>query len=471
MNIMLSYPNLKWSKWNRRTAWSIHPYNLCLLGAMVEKKHDVEIIDGIMDDLSKENFAEVLIHNKPDILGVSVLTNEYGNAGLTATKIAKEVNPNIKTVMGGVHATSLPEDVMKNPSVDYVVVGEGEHVFPKLCDFIEGKSEIPKGVFYREDGKVKNTGRADFIQNLDEIPYPAYHLIDFMKYATSFQRSSTDSPRAIPYARTVTSRGCPNRCCFCEVATISGKKVRFRSVDNILGELDWLKEDYGIKALQFDDDNLTVNNKRAKDLFKGMIERKYDLKWNAPALALYNLDEEMIALMSESGCQYVDVAMESGIERVLKDVIHKPLNLEYGKKMLETLKKYHIDTAVNFVIGFPGETWNEIRRSLKVAEDIDVDYIKIAIATPLPNTELYNIAKEKGYLEDGFDFNNYLWGRGWIKTDEFTPNDLKVLRTYEWDRINFTNTEKKKNIARMMGVTDKELEEIRKFNLKSVHEI
>jgi len=202
-----------------------------------------------------------------------------------------------------------------------------------------------------------------------------------------------------------------------------------------------------------------------------MIERKYDLKWNAPALALYNLDEEMIALMSESGCQYVDVAMESGIERVLKDVIHKPLNLEYGKKMLETLKKYHIDTAVNFVIGFPGETWNEIRRSLKVAEDIDVDYIKIAIATPLPNTELYNIAKEKGYLEDGFDFNNYLWGRGWIKTDEFTPNDLKVLRTYEWDRINFTNPEKKKNIARMMGVTDKELEEIRKFNLKSVHEI
>ena len=386
-----------------------------------------------------------------------------------AAKIAKGVNPEIKTVMGGVHATSLPNYVISDSNIDYAVIGEGEYVFGNLCDFLTGEGTLPtKGIAYRKNDKIVNTGRADFIQDLDKIPFPSYHKVDFMKYATEIQREDVGRPRAMPYARTITSRGCPYNCCFCEVETISGKKPRLRSVKNIVSELEWLISDYGIKSIIFDDDNILIDKKRAKNLFRTMIDKKYNLKWNAPALALFKLDEEMISLMKESGCQYIDVAIESGSERVLKDIIHKPLNLKKAKATIEKIKEYGIDLSANFIIGFPGETWDEIRQTIKFAEELDVNYTKFFIATPLPNTELYEIAKQKNYLVDGFSFNKHLWTDGWIETKEFKPQDLKILRAYEWDRINFTNPIKRAKIAEMMNISEERLNEIRRETLDGV---
>ena len=468
--ITLMYPNFKWADWIDRTSWKTHPYNLGILSATLEDRYDVTLFDGNLNDSSKEDFARMIYETKPGILGISVLTNEYCESGFIAAKIAKETDPSIKVVFGGVHATSLPEFTASNPHVDYVVVGEGEYVLGDLCDFINGKGSFPKkGIAQKKNGKIVNSGRAELIQDLDALPLPSYHKIDFMRYATEIQREEVGGPRAMPYAHTTTSRGCPGGCCFCEVETISGKKPRLRSVESITGELETLIQDYGIKSIMFDDDNLLIDKKRAKTLFKTMIDRGYNLKWNAPALALFRLDEEMIHLMKESGCQYVDVAIESGVERVLKDIIHKPLDLKQGLRMLETLKKYEIDTVANFIVGFPGETWEEIRQNLQFAEEIDVDYVKIAIATPLPNTELYKIAKEKDCLVEGFSFHKHLWTDGWIKTEEFNPQDLKILRAYEWDRINFTNPKKRRKIARMMGVSEARLGEIRKETLRRAH--
>lgn len=467
--IMLMYPNSKWTEWTGRTVWDIHPYNLGLLAAMIEDKYDVKIVDGTRNDLSKEEFSEIIDKEKPDVLGVSILTNEYAKAGHIASQIAKKVNPKIITIVGGIYTiASPPETIMEDPSVDYIVVGEGEYVFRDLCNYFNGKSDLPKkGIVYRENSEIVNTGRADFIEDLNKLPYPAYHKVDFMKYATKLQREDITRPRSLPYARIQTSRGCPYNCCFCEVGSISGKKPRYRSLDSILGEIEWLIKDYGIKSLIFDDDNLLTNEKRAKELFKSMIERKYNLSWVIPALAVNKLDEEMIKLMKESGCELINIAIESGVERVLRDIIHKPVRLEHAKEMIKKIKDYEIDLIANFVVGFPGETWNEIRQTIQFAEDIDVDYVKIFIATPLsPNTELYKVAKEKGYLVDGFHFDQHLWTDGWIKTEEFRPQDLKILRAYEWDRINFTNPKKRKKIARMMGVTEKRLNEIRKETLK-----
>lgn len=465
--VMLSYPNFKWSDWMSRTSWNLHPYNLCILSAMIKDKYDVKIIDGTFDNLSKDQFREIIEREKPGILGISVLTNEYGKAGFIAAELAKEVNPKIKTVIGGVHATSLPEFTINNSNVDYVVMGEGEYVFGELCDFINGRGDLPKkGILYKKDGEIINTGRREFISDLDSLPYPDYTKIDFIKYATRIQREEVGSPRALPFAHTITSRGCPYGCCFCEVETISGKKPRLRSVKNIIGELEWLINDYGIKSIIFDEDNLLIDKKRARDLFKTMIDKKYNLKWNAPSIALFKLDEEMIFLMKESGCQHVDVAIESSIERVLKEIIHKPLSLKHGMKMLKKLREYDIDTVANFIIGFPGETWEEIRQELKFAGELEVDYVKIFIATPLPNTELYEIAKKGKYLVDGFSFDRHLWTDGWIKTPEFEPQNLKILRAYEWDRINFTDPKKRKKIAKMMDITEERLNKIRKETLQ-----
>ncbi len=464
LKIILLYPNFKWiENWENRTMWKIHPYNLCLLSSMIDKKYDVEIVDANEDDLSREELKKIIELKKPDILGISVLSNEYSKSGFIASEIAKKVDKNIKTVFGGVSAISDPDYIINNKYVDFLVYGEGEYVFRDLCGFFCNENEFPKkGVIYKTNGKVINNGRADFIEDLDSIPLPSYHKVDFLKYANQIQRESVDRPRAMPFAHILTSRGCPFKCCFCEVGKISGMIPRCRSPKNIMNEIDYLVREYGIKAFLFDDDNLIFKKDRAKEFFKLLISRKYNLKWNALALAVYKLDEEMISLMKESGCEFVDIAIESGVERVLKKIIHKPGNLKYAKKMVELLKKYNIDVAANFVIGFPGETWNEIRQTIKFAEELGHDYSKIFIATPHPETELYRLAKAHGYLKQDYSFDKHLWTDGTIETEHFRPQDLKIIRAYEWDRVNFSDSAKKRNICRIMDVTEERLDEIRK---------
>lgn len=464
--IILMYPNFYWKDgWESRTLWTIHPYNIGLLAAMIEDKYYVKIIDAIIDNLTKREFAELIKAEKPDVVGISVLASEYGETGLIAAEIIKGIDPNIKTVLGGVHVTSNPMSVINNQYVDVAVVGEGEYVFKELCDYFNGDGVLPKkGIVYKKDGTIIDTGRADFIEDLDKLPFPAYHKIDFMKYATHIQRESVDRPRDLPYARILTSRGCPVGCCFCAVDNISGKKARVRSPENILSEIEWLIKTYGIKAIQFDDDNLFIFKDRAKKLFQLMIERELNLKWCAIAVAVFKLDEELLGLMKESGCQYINIAIESGVERVLKDIIHKPVKLEYARRMIKRIKELEIDLVVNFIIGFPGETWDEIRQTVKFAEELGC-YTKLFIAVPLANTELYRVANEKGYLVKGFDLNNHNWTDGCIETEEFRPQDLKILRAYEWDRINFTEPKKKKKIAEMMGISEERLDTIRKETL------
>lgn len=465
--VMLMYPNCRWvSGWESKTIWNLHPYNLCLLSATIEDRYETKIIDANMDNLTKEQFAKIIEIEKPNILGISVLTNEYGDSGIIAGDIAKQVNSGIKTILGGVHATSNSRQIIPEKSIDYVVVGEGELILKGLCDHITRSTAMPaKGIVFKNGLDIIDLGRAEFIQDLNALPLPSYDKIDFSKYANAIQRESVDRPRIMPYANIITSRGCPYQCCFCQAGKISGKKPRLRNVENVLNEIEFLKEKYSIKSLIFDDDNLVFNKDRAKGIFRGMVDRKFNLKWNAIAMAAYKLDESLISLMKESGCEYVDIAIESGVKRVLEDIIHKPLKLEHATEVASLLKKYKIDFAANFIVGFPGETWEEIRQTIKFAEEFNADYTKIFIATPLPNTELHDLAKAGGYLKQNFSFNKHLWTDGWIDTEEFRSKDLKILRAYEWDRINFSSPEKCKKVADMMGINLERLNEIRKNTL------
>lgn len=469
--VILMYPNFRWTDWKEGTAWSPQPTNLCILAGTIEDKYETVIFDGNLDNTSKEDFYELIRRENPQILGISVLTNEYGIAGSVGAKIAKEINPEIKVVMGGVHPTSLPDIVAGDPNIDYAFIGEGEEMFKDLCDFLTGKGNMPsKGLAFKKDGKIINTGRTDFIKDLDKLSFPAYHKVDFMRYATRVEREEVGQATEMPYAHIMTSRGCPYGCNFCEVENISGKRPRLRSVKNVTSEIEKLIEDYSVKTILFDDDNLLIDKRRAKDLFQTMIDRKYNLKWNAGSLSVFRLDEELINLMQASGCSFVSCAIETGVQRVMDEIIHKPLKLEYVKKMVERLKKTKIFLSSAWIIGFPNESWDDIRETISFAEELDLDYVKINIATPLPNTALYYQAKENGSLVDGFRFDRHLWSDGWIKTKEFDPHNLKILRAYEWDRINFTNPDKRRKIIKRMNITEERLNEIRKDTLKRAHE-
>lgn len=249
---------------------------------------------------------------------------------------------------------------------------------------------------------------------------------------------------------------------------MQGSYFRARSADHVCDEIEWLKNKYGIKSIVFDDDNLLTNPKRAKALFKTMIKRKINLPWTYDATAVFRLDTKMIDLMIESGCEYINIAIESGSERITRDIVLKPLDFKHAKAMVKYAKSKGLFVSGNFIIGFPTETWSEIRETINFCEEIDVDYAKIFIALPLRNTELYDLAeKTNSIIIDTYDADSMWSVGGVIKSDDWTADDLTILRAYEWDRINFSNPDKLKKIAKRMKISVEELNKIRKRTLNN----
>ena len=458
--ILMVVPNQRWSQ---SMEWSIHPYAVCSLIAMIKDSYEVGFLDANVDNLTPEQAEARIASFAPDIVGVSVLANAYKTSGFAICDMAKRVNPKCTTVMGGVFVTTRPKAAMQCPHLDYAVMGEGEYVFPELIEYIIGRRTAPPeaGVVIRTEDGLDIRPQETFIQDLDVLPLPDYSLVDYGKYGMNFRRS-VDAPRATPYGKITASRGCPIGCIFCQVENISGRRTRFKSPDRVVQEIQDLIDRFGIRAIEFEDDNFLGNIPRAKALFRRMIDKDWDLVWNAMNLSVFFLDEEMLDLMKEAKCQYLSMAIESGSPRVLKEIIHKPVDLAHAKRMAAYARKLGIDTTSLYVIGFPGETWDEIRQTIHFASEIGTDYVKINVATAFPGTKLHALALETNAIDANFDYDDIQWGQAGISTSEFTADQLTILRAMEWERINFASATKRDKIARMMRLSVDELDRIRR---------
>lgn len=464
--VMLVLPNHHWATADEHyTMWLVHPTQICLLAGQIEDKYDVKIVDCIIDDLTEQEFENIVRKEKPDVVGMSNFTHEYSKAGHQGLNIAKKINPNIITFMGGVYTITSPELAIANPNLDYAVIGEGDLLIQDLLAHIyQGAPRPTKGLAFREEGKVIIQPRADFIQNLDLLKYPAYHLIDFLKYATRYQRESAGRPRELPFARVCMTRGCPIGCTFCCVESISGGPTRYRSAEHMYGELEMLKNKYGVKFFIWDDDNLFMNKNKAKELLRLIIDRKLNIGWLLEATAIFCMDEELVDLCAQSGCKYLNFAIESGSPRVLKEIVKKPIHYPRVIELVKRLRSYNIDLAANFVIGNPGETWDEIMESVRFAEELDKYDVmaKFFICTPFPKTKMFETAKKMGYLDDSIKFDEHHWTGGTFNTPHWRAKDLAIARAYFWDKVNFSRPEKRRMIAEIMGISLERLEEIRK---------
>jgi radical SAM superfamily enzyme YgiQ (UPF0313 family) len=206
-------------------------------------------------------------------------------------------------------------------------------------------------------------------------------------------------PRRERVAQLLTSRGCPYKCNFCSAVNYWGRKFRVRSVDNVIQEIDELVTKYNIQEIQFVDDNMTIDAKRAKELFSRMID--YDLVWCTPnGLNVNHLDGEMIDLMAKSGAYQLSIAVESGSQEILNNVIHKPIDLNKVKPIVDRAHKNGISIHGMFIVGFPGETKQQILQTLDFPKKIGFESVSFFIATPLPGSELYDECMKKGYLVD-----------------------------------------------------------------------
>jgi len=464
--VVLIIPN---SRWFGKRPWLVMPYAALILSALLKERFDFSMIDANGGDLDLDECGCRLRELDPQFVLVTGGSVEYHRQAHEAISAAKKACPRATTILGGVYATTLPEEAAKDPNVDWLFM---YHAEGRVGDFLSllaaGKEDEARafpGIAYRgADGTVAENPPSHFIGDVKTQVQPDYSLVDLRPYlrqnTMDYQFNSGDTSAFV-----ITSYGCPYNCVFCASRTISGRRVAFRPASDVLQEIEYLIDAYGVRNLVFLDDALLADRERIVAILRAFLDRGYGLTWKAASVSAWHLDDALLALMKRAGCTQLTVSVESGSQRVLREVIHKPLDLKIIPPLVAKCRELGISLGANFVIGLPGETWDEIRQTFAFAERCDFDVAHFHIATPLPRTDLYRIAREHGHLADDFTFLDpkfFGFGAGHLTTDEFTPFELAVLRAFEWDRINFSTPEKIERVARLYHTTVDTLQEHRR---------
>ncbi len=423
------------------------PLGIAYLAAFVRDIVDVKLLDALVEaprnrqhvndkielmGMSYDAVLEQIREYKPDMVGFScVFSNQFASIKELARRAKSEVDKDIVTVAGGTHPSFMYERTLQTTYLDYIVLGEGELTFRGLIEAHNrghGLDDLD-GIAFRNGDGIEHHPRVHHIENLDEMPLPARDLLSMEKYFDA------KVPMAIHYRKLrntplITSRGCPCHCAFCSSTVHWGNRYRTRSPENVLAEIEHLKNDYGVEELKFQDDNLTLPRKRAQAIFRGMVDRGLAMPWNTPnGVAIWTLDEELIKLMKKSGCYEMTLAVESGDQWVLDNIVKKPLKLEKAREAAYLARKHGIATTGYFIIGFPGENMQQIRNTLQFAMDIKLDYFIPFIFNPLPGSELWEVCREKGYLPEDYHYenaNNYFQCD--LDTEDFDPAELTRLQ-------------------------------------------
>lgn len=329
---------------------------------------------------------------QPDFLVVNVATPTLEH-DMEAIKVAKRLLPNITTIAKGATFLTLAARVLNDyPELDLVISGEAEQT---LKEILQG-NERPLGIYYRENGDVKFTGVRPFIENLDEIPFPARHLVDNSIY----RRPDNNKVQAVIKV----SRGCPFHCFFCLATPVSGAKVRRRSVENIIAEIRECVEKYNITNFVFWSDIFNIDKKWTIDLCNAIMDSGLKITWSANTRA-DTADEEMVKIMYKSGCRLVSIGVESGSQYMLEKM-GKKITLDDVRHTVKTFKKAKIRIYNYFVIGLPWENEETVEDTIKFAIELDSDFISFYTATPLPGSRYYDYAKEHNLFDKETSFEN-----------------------------------------------------------------
>lgn len=365
------------------------PTDLMYLASVAEKEG---LVAKICDYSQGGDLVEDLKEFKPDYLVVNVATPTLEH-DLDALKIAKDILPNVVTIAKGAIFLTKSEDILKNhEALDIVIFGEAEDTLKEILQGVEK----PLGIYYREDGQIKFSGVRPFIDNLDEIPFPARHLVD----NTIYRRPDNNKVQAVVKV----ARGCPFHCFFCLATPVSGAKVRRRSVENIVEELKECVEKYNITNFVFWSDIFNLDKNWTMALCQAIIDSGLKITWSANTRA-DTADDEMAKMMYKSGCRLVSIGVESGSQYMLEKM-GKKITLDDVRRTVKTFKDAKIRIYNYFVIGLPWESEETVEETIRFAIELDSDFISFYTATPLPGSRFYEYAKEHDLFDKETSFEN-----------------------------------------------------------------
>lgn len=361
------------------------------------KKHgyEVKIIDALRDNLSYEQILNIVEKENPTGIGIHCLSS-FVKQVRDLTKLLK--NKNYKVFIGGVHPTFSPYTTLEETGADFVICGEGEIPLLKLADnnFINNSIQGVYSLSDLRDNDTLQDGspilKGEIIENLDEIPFPDWEQCPPNSYPHA---PHAISAKNFPIGIVTTSRGCPFRCTFCSSHNFY-KGVRFRSVENVIAEIKYLKENFHIKELQFIDDNLTLKRDYAIEICNRIIEEKINIDWSPiNGIRADAFDEELAIKMKESGCYLVDFGIEAVNSQILKN-IKKGETIETITKAIECSNKVGLTTIGNFIFGLPGDTKETIEEAINYAVNSKLDRAGFFALNVLPGSDIANELKKQG---------------------------------------------------------------------------
>ena len=441
--------------------------SLYLASILKNNNHDVHILDlhraffkcreeGYFNRFEKdltsffnEHLTEYFKSNNcVDIAGLSCLFNVVSTTVEFIAALIKKLSPKTTIIAGGHYPTNMYKEIMPKGLFDYIILGEAEEQITWLSKNIKSIkfNELVQDNPYIVDQKTfqSESKQPASIAELDVLPFP---ILESLPYASDYLENSIDSERVGTNVKKktfksmsiFTSRGCPMKCTFCASHKVHGRKVRFHSIDYMINYIEYLVDKYEVNNLLIQDDMFNYSKKRAID-FCNKLYHKYGDYFNIEfpnGLAVWNLDEELILGLKKVGLKAITIAVESGNEYVQKNILKKNLNLNIVKQKVELVKKHNIGIRAFYVIGFIGETISMMQDTINFALDLDIDWSEIKIFTPLAGSEMYELARKKGYMLG--DTSEHVFGRCAISTPDFSAETVKEIQYDGNIRVNFLN--------------------------------
>lgn len=400
----------------------VFPSGLGYIAAVLLKDgYDVQVLDINGHRYDKETvrkkLAEFLNIGNIDVVGIGCLITCY-NYVKWLIKTIKEINPNTKVIVGGGLGSSIPEICIDKLKADIVVIGEGEITIADLLNTLQIKSDLEKvkGIAFKKGDKIVRTLPRERIKNLDELPFPAWHLFPMDIYLQNQFEVEAIMDIKGKSMNVIGGKGCPFNCTFC-YELFSHKAIK-RSVNNVIDEIKVLQKRYGVKVIGFMDDLFAMDKNWVMEFCDEINKQDIKLKWFCAA-RVNTVDEEMLKKMKEAGCILVNFGIESGSQKML-DIMNKAVRVEQASKAINTARKVGLRLNTSFMMGFPEETKESLDETIKFCIDNNVHLTTIFFVTPYPGTALYKQAKDMGLIKNEEEYISSLGN-----ATEFTINLTK----------------------------------------------
>ncbi len=426
--------------------------------------HQVRQTNGLIRiGMSPERIKEFMIKGEYDIIGINSNFTSQTSMAFDVARIAKSVNPDILVIVGGVNARSLSERFLDNGNIDIVCLSEGEKIIVRLVrDWSRGHGyEHISGIKYKKDGQyiTNPTTRDDIYLNLDELPFPAWHKLNFDHYdKIAFSRGGGLNPKEARYASLMTSRGCLFKCHYCHISLEKEGSlntgqigfIRFKSVERVLEEVKRLRQ-LKVKKLYFEDDCLLAKKDRIKTIFESVIDMGLEIAAiNGVNLIHFQrkneqgrleIDIEFLKLLRRAGFTEITFPIESGCQRIINKYATAKLDLATLDiiKLIQIASGLGIKCPINIMIGFPDETEVEIMQSIELGKKLvaaGADYCSFFIPTPFPGSKLFDLAISGGYLDKDFNHDAMNYHNPVMKNTLVPPERILELREWAWRTVN-----------------------------------